>query len=529
MKRIVISTLVSFFVLFGFCQKQEVMVIEKTDGTTLRLNVNDIKRAIFESTFINPIGKVAEAVDLGLASGVKWASWNIGATSPTEYGGYYGWADITGQKTGTDVNDYPNNNPPKEISGTNYDIAKALWGGEWRLPSYEDLEEIYSQCNFYKSDDAIIIVGPNMNSISLPLAGSREGSEIYDTVNYGYYWSGTLHPEDNNCAWILNFDMVKGKYGLAGASRHFGLSVRPVYGTPIKITVTTGNATDITSEGATVTGTVSGSTTSITVGIIYGKTSNLDSENGTKKSTTSKDNFSVSLSGLSASTTYYYRAYAVHNGTYYYGDTKNFTTKSSTTGTLNGHEWVDLGLPSGTKWATCNVGASTATEYGYYYAWGETSTKSYYSDSNYPNGNNSNIPYNIAGTSYDVAKIQWGSTWRMPTFTEISELANKCSFEWTTMGGNKGAKLIGPNGNYIFLPAGGGIGKGFANGISDVSNRGIWGYYWSATMAYRQNYNEVKELVFNSDGIKLRSSFLGSYYDTNTNGFNGLLVRPVTN
>ena len=89
--------------------------------------------------------------------------------------------------------------------------------------------------------------------------------------------------------------------------------------------------------------------------------------------------------------------------------------------------------------------------------------------------------------------------------------------------------MTGQNGNSIFLPAGGGIGKGFpgSNGTS-VAGQGTYGRYWSATMAYKQNWNEVKFLFFTQEGISLTSYVLGSYSDTNTNGFNGLLVRPVT-
>ena len=98
---------------------------------------------------------------------------------------------------------------------------------------------------------------------------------------------------------------------------------------------------------------------------------------------------------------------------------------SATSGTLNGHEWVDLGLPSGTKWATCNIGTSTPSGYGNYYAWGETSTKSSYTEAN-SRTYGKNISDFSGNTYYDAATANWGSGWRMPTYKEFQELKEKC-------------------------------------------------------------------------------------------------------
>ena len=153
---------------------------------------------------------------------------------------------------------------------------------------------------------------------------------IQHLFDYGYYWSGTIHKEDNKSAWLLNFDMVDNKYGLAGGSRHFGLSVRPVYGMPVKITMTTGSASSITATSAIVSGKVEGVSSAITVGVIYGRSSTLSETSGTKKSTTSSGTFSITLPNLNSETTYYYRVYAVIDDIYYFGEVKNFTTKEMT-------------------------------------------------------------------------------------------------------------------------------------------------------------------------------------------------------
>lgn len=123
--------------------------------------------------------------------------------------------------------------------------------------------------------------------------------------------------------------------------------------------------------------------------------------------------------------------------------------------------WVDLGFPSGILWAAYNVGASSPEEYGGYYAWGETEGKESYTLENYKfynSGTNSFefIGSEISGTSYDVAHVKWGGGARMPTFAEVKELLNNCTFKYGTYNGVKGDYVVGPNGNSIFLPFAGG-------------------------------------------------------------------------
>ena len=144
-----------------------------------------------------------------------------------------------------------------------------------------------------------------------------------------------------------------------------------------------------------------------------------------------------------------------------------------------GHEYVDLGLPSGLKWAACNVGASSPEEFGDYFAWGETSAKqSYTSDNCATYGVEMN---DISGNAqYDVAKKKWGGKWRMPTLDEIQELIDNCVWQWITDGsedynGVNGCKVTSKiNGNSIFLPA-----AGFCDD-SSIDEVGEYGYYWSS-------------------------------------------------
>ncbi len=145
----------------------------------------------------------------------------------------------------------------------------------------------------------------------------------------------------------------------------------------------------------------------------------------------------------------------------------------STTGnTINGHEYVDLGLS--VKWAACNVGASSIEDYGNYYAWGETTTQAEYTRAN-SKTYGKDIDDISGNPQYDAARANWGGTWRLPTKAEFDELRNKCKWEWTELGGKKGCRVIGPNGNSIFLPV-----AGLRSGsLLDYSDTG--GFYWSST------------------------------------------------
>lgn len=190
---------------------------------------------------------------------------------------------------------------------------------------------------------------------------------------------------------------------------------------------------------------------------------------------------------------------------------------------------IDLGLPSGTKWACCNVGASKPEDYGDMFAWGETSTKSNYDWSTYRwcNGSsNSLTKYNTKsyrGTvdnrtqlelSDDAARARWGGSWRMPTIAELTELKDNCTYEWTTIDGVKGGKFTSRvNGHSVFLPA-----AGFHSGLrssASLSYRGEVGYYWSSSLGESGDF--ARYLIFTS-----RDTGMGDY---GRNG--GQSVRPV--
>ena len=183
------------------------------------------------------------------------------------------------------------------------------------------------------------------------------------------------------------------------------------------------------------------------------------------------------------------------------------------------HEYVDLGLPSGTLWATCNVGATSKEQYGTYYAWGETSPKSKYSWSNYQHANGSyktcqDIGVNISDTQYDAAKIEWGDNWRMPTKDEINELVTQCTWTAATVNSVKGYTVKGPSGNTIFLPFAGCSYDGTTYG------KGSYTYYWSSEVSGTATSSTVNVLYLKS-GSQTKI--------TTIQRRTGAVIRPVKN
>ncbi|MBQ2591613.1 MAG: DUF1566 domain-containing protein [Paludibacteraceae bacterium] len=202
-------------------------------------------------------------------------------------------------------------------------------------------------------------------------------------------------------------------------------------------------------------------------------------------------------------------------------------------GIENGHEWVDLGLPSGTKWATCNVGASNSQEYGNYYAWGEVTTKSIYnwSTCKYSSSNGQLTKYiesrsgrhgfadgkMVLELEDDAAHFNWGGKWRMPTKAQQDELCVLCYWVWTENYNGSGVKGYivykakaeadkgkndgqTPSSSYslsdahIFLPA-----AGFRyNG--DLGYAGSYGYYWSSSL-YTDYPNYAWSVSFDSGNV----------------------------
>ena len=196
-------------------------------------------------------------------------------------------------------------------------------------------------------------------------------------------------------------------------------------------------------------------------------------------------------------------------------------------GKENGHEWVDLGLPSGLKWATCNIGADKPEAYGNYFAWGETEPKTTYDWNSYKYGNGTyDITKYCSQTGYgnegftdtltilqsidDAASVNWGGTWRLPTVGNMRELRDNCTYEWTTQNDVNGYLFTAQNGNSIFLPAAGYYHEG------ELCNAGEKGYYWSSSL-----YTDCP------DGAYYSYFDLYYYYLNDYGRYNGMVLRPV--
>lgn len=232
-------------------------------------------------------------------------------------------------------------------------------------------------------------------------------------------------------------------------------------------------------------------------------------------------NIDFTLYELDPGTTYYYRAYVKLGDDIFYSDVKSVLTFGEKPTKINyilinGHKFVDLGLPSGLLWARTNVGATYSFNDGNYFAWGEEEPKSCYNGSTY--GGEISSKYNssdgrmILGVEDDVATVNWGVPCRIPSSSEYSELEKECKWEWTSdYNGASGYTVTGPNGNSIFLPASGCIRE------SKISYHGSDGYYWSRSL-YSSNTNSAYNLHF----------YIGRINPMNF-GYrcSGLSIRPV--
>ena len=187
----------------------------------------------------------SRAVDLGLS--VKWASCNVGATTPEEYGGYYAWGE-TEEKSDYSWSTYKYcnggfNSMTKYCKSRDYgtvdnkttlepedDVATVKWGGTWRMPTRAEQQELINNCTCtwttLNGVNGYRVTGPNGNSIFLPAAGHRDGTEVYSRGSNGYYWSSSLGSSYSDYAYYLSFN--GGYYFLNYRGRYSGRTVRPV-------------------------------------------------------------------------------------------------------------------------------------------------------------------------------------------------------------------------------------------------------------------------------------------------------------
>ena len=321
-------------------------------------------------------------VDLGLPSGTMWATMNVGANSPEGYGDYYAWGETTTKSTyewgnyklcnGYYITKYCTDSyygivDNKTELGLVDDAAYVNRGGDWRMPTKEEQDELRNECAWvwttlngvygYKVTSKV-----NDNSIFLPAAGYCFNSDLYYTGLTAYYWGSSLCTDDSFKAYFLHFN--SSDVGCTPDSRDYGHSVRPVMRQGSIFAVSLDN------NGG------EGAMQSIAV-----KKENQFTipENEFTRSGYEFKGWNTKADGTGISYVKGDKITITSNITLY----AQWISIYQETGISNGHGYVDLGLPSGTMWATMNVGANSPEGYGDYYAWGETETKSSYTLDNY--------------------------------------------------------------------------------------------------------------------------------------------------
>lgn len=553
-------------------------IVTDTDGASMEIKTTKsqtITRSnLLKMPAVNYVGTLPTPdpeptynyVDLGLPSGLKWATRNLGkdgfVSSPEEYGDYYAWAELapyyssrnpftwvagkTGynwasyqwcQGTNTTLTRYNNKTANGDVdnktvfSDYNYadDAAQSLDGGKWRTPTDAEWAELIANCTWtwttQNGVNGCLVSSSNGKSIFLPAAGCwvSNNTTSTDTGDWGNYWSASLHTDDPRYSMRVGFSSSSAS-SVSRGWRYYGRSIRPVYDEAIIPVVSMKlNKTSLTIEaGNTETLTVLTSPTNPTNKAAVWTSSNTGiatvDNNGTVR-------------GMAAGTATI-TATTVNGGK---------TAVCTVTVTPSTHAYVDLGLPSGLKWATCNLGATTPEGFGDYYAYGETDT--YYSSQSpltWKSGKSSGYywtsyrwctdanSYDPVMTKYnktdnktvlemadDAARYAWGGSWRTPTAAEWKELLDNCTWTRTTQNGVSGRLVKSKtNSNSIFLPAAGTWYK------TELKDSGTGGFYMSSSVypdvpIYAQymyfDYISSTEYLYFSRGVRS----------------NGRSVRPV--
>ena len=469
-------------------------------------------------------------IDLGLPSGTKWACCNLGASKPESYGRYYAWGETTGKSSYTDSNYLDGKGTSydigKDIAGTRYDAATVNWGSPWVMPSKGQMNELEDECTSEWTTkngvNGCKFTGPNGASIFLPAGGGYFGDDLSSAGSIGVYWSSSLNESQTGKAWYLYFN--SGSEDTFYSLRSCGLSVRPVKSDAAPeypdLQLSETQISIVKSSSATVE-IIAGSG-------VYGVT-NLNSSvaKATLQGTTITINAVAEGDAKVVATDMQTGLQVIITVT---------VTASGDSPDVSPGEAIDLGLPSGTKWASCNVGATKPEEYGGYYAWGETEEKDKYNWSNYKWSEGDYFPLTkyITKSEYgtvdnkkvldpedDVAQVKWGGDWRMPTKDDLKELFDNTTNEWTTLNGVNGLKFTSKtNGNVIFLPA-----AGYCTSSRNPNYRGTLGWYWSSSLDDPSKSEPIYawQLSFTSDN---------AYYNiwTRFNDYGrsiGYSVRPV--
>ena len=412
-------------------------------------------------------------VDLGLP--VKFLNHNMGAFAPEEYGGYYAYGELNDKGNYSNDATYIHKNTPyadiANIRLTPYDVAHVRLGGNFSVPTSAELNMLKDSCTWvwttFGGNNGYKITGKNGNTLFLPAAGYRSITSNDEITSRGCYRSSQLIATGERKNWYLNFYSYSYSVEQSGDDIYLGESIRPVVSTGMRMTdgtlvsvMTDSVQWRATELNAKLFGTVYGiskAKTPVELGFVVGAkdTITLTSTGATtvKAAATTADGMYFADFTMPKDTAYFLRAYAKDkDGNIEYGNTLQF-----------GRCYVDLGLPSGTKWANISVGNVSPYQNGDYYAWGETTTKSSYpyDGSNYRWYSHStwiepDRLLDIQATDFDVASVKWGGVWMTPDVKDIQELVDNCDFTLSTMNGMVGYIIKSRhNDNSLFMPLSG--------------------------------------------------------------------------
>lgn len=458
-------------------------------------------------------------VDLVLPSGTLWAKCNVGATEPKGYGQYFAWGETQPKGTYTSAN-YTKSGISAITAAD--DAATVNWGAAWQMPTKAEMEELFNSTyttQEWTTENGItgvrITSKANGNSIFLPATGYYSDYTYAMNTNYSvYYWTSTLYSRYTANAYHLYGNKNSTPYVDAG-SRYYGYSVRPVLvEKAVRLTsieLSQQSLTIDTEESSQLTATVLPANAE-TKTLLW----------TTSDATVATVDQSGRVTGVAAGTCTVICVAQDGSG-----------VSATCTLTVTPYMHVDLGLPSGTLWASYNIGASKPEDYGDYFAWGETTGKADYSWSTYTYSNEASRLtkyctdkyYGLNGfvdnlteleLSDDAAYVNWGSQWRMPSREQFDELINSeyTTTEWTTLNGVYGLLITSKtNSNSIFLPAAGGR---YGTSSNDA---GVKGSYWSRTL-----YTDESGPCYAWTLLFYSSETITDYYIRGE----GRCVRPVT-
>ncbi|MBO6216590.1 MAG: hypothetical protein J6N73_02930, partial [Prevotella sp.] len=411
-------------------------------------------------------------VDLGLP--VRFLNHNMNAFAPEEYGGYYAWGELE-DKGYYNTSNYTYQNTsisqlPKNIRLTDMDVAHMRLGQNFSIPTAAELRMLVDSCTWtwttLGGHNGYKVTGKNGNNMFLPASGYRSNSSNSEITSRGLFRSSQLIGNGSKRNWYLNFYSNSRNVESSGDDIWLGENIRPVVsggvqmidGTLVSV-MTDSVQWSVGQTSAKLFASLYGLDraklkSAVEVGVVVGTAQNVTLQNGTRlQANVSHDGaYNVTYS-MPEDTEYFYRAYAkTSEDSIIYANELRF-----------GRTVVDLGLPSGTKWANINIGAASPDGNGDYYAWGETLPKSSYPNdaSNYRWYTHTtwfepDRLFNVQATDYDAASVNWGDTWMTPDAADLQELVSNCDFTLSSMNGMRGYTIKSRlNNNSLFLPMSG--------------------------------------------------------------------------